>query len=96
MGNGEIFEIAMLICFWFPWPIAIFKIIKAKTVKGKTPLTFYFILIGYAAGIIYKLFFNFNYVFLFYAVNFLTVLIQLMLYYYYHAIETKTEPPQWL
>ena len=36
--TAELFEIIMILCFGFSWPISIIKTLKAKTAAGKSPL----------------------------------------------------------
>ncbi len=94
--NGAIFEIIMLICFGLSWPVTIINTIKTKTVKGVTPLFYYLLLVGYVAGVIYKIFYHYDYVLIFYILNLLMVLIQVILYHYYNYKEVRQEPPHWL
>lgn len=85
---SEIFEVIMMLCFGFSWPVNICKSYKARSNKGKSLLFLCFILIGYIAGIISKLtndFYiaSFNqkwYVLMFYIINTIMVLIDLILY----------------
>ena len=85
---SEIFEIMMILCFGISWPLNIYKSYKAKTTKGKSLMFLCFILIGYMAGIISK-FLNESYmaafaqkwyVLVFYFINSIMVLIDLLLY----------------
>lgn len=51
---AEFFEVIMLVCFGFSWPLNVIKAYKARTTKG-TSLWFIFLIItGYIAGIISK------------------------------------------
>ena len=77
----KIFEIIMLLCFGFAWPTSIYKSVKSKSVEGKSVLFLYIILLGYLAGIINKILNDFDYVTYLYAINFLMVFTDLMLYY---------------
>lgn len=79
----SVFEILMLVSFGFAWPANIYKSIKSKSVKGKSLTFLYIILIGYVMGILHKVFYNFDFVIIFYGINFLMVLADLILYYKY-------------
>ncbi|SHJ37884.1 hypothetical protein [Parasporobacterium paucivorans] len=79
---AEIFEMLMVICFGISWPLSIYKSLKSRTAKGKS-LTFEcFILIGYVFGIISKLTqSSISYVLIFYVINFISVSIDIGLYF---------------
>jgi hypothetical protein len=77
----SIFEIAMLLCFGFAWPFSIIKSWKSRTTKGKS-LTFLLIVIaGYTAGILHKIFYNYDIVVWFYVANMTMVAADTVLYY---------------
>lgn len=72
----------MVILFGISWPMNIIKSWKSKTAKGKSLLFMLFILIGYFAGIASKIIAgNITYVFIFYIINTLMVLTDLILYF---------------
>ena len=77
----KIFEILMLVCFGFAWPTSIYKSITSKSVEGKSVLFLYIILAGYTFGIINKIINSPDYVIALYAINFIMVFTDLMLYY---------------
>lgn len=77
----SIFEIGMLVCFGFAWPAAIMKSIKTKSVEGKSVLFLYIVMTGYLFGIVHKIVNNLDFVVFLYALNFLMVFTDLMLYY---------------
>ena len=77
----SIFEIGMLVCFGFAWPISIAKSIKTKSIEGKSLLFIYVILLGYLFGMTHKIMYNLDFVVLLYALNFIMVFTDLMLYY---------------
>lgn len=79
----SIFEITMLICFGASWPLAIYKTVKAKNPIGKSVLFLYLVLIGYIAGCMHKMYFNFDNVFWLYTLNALMVLADLVLTHCY-------------
>lgn len=77
----SIFEIFMLVCFGFAWPVAIYKSITSKSVEGKSLLFIYVVLTGYVFGILHKIIFNFDFVIILYIINFCMVFVDLTLYY---------------
>ncbi|MEI8247593.1 MAG: hypothetical protein WCI51_17290 [Lentisphaerota bacterium] len=79
----SIFEAIMLICFGASWPLAIYKTVKAKNPVGKSVPFLYLVLIGYIAGCLHKVYFNFDKVFWLYTLNALMVLVDLILTHYY-------------
>lgn len=83
MNMISIFEIIMLICFGLSWPVAIIKTLRSKTVKGVSSLFYWFVFIGYVAGTIHKIIFNFDLVIILYIANCLMVGTQIVLYYFY-------------
>lgn len=78
----SVFEIGMLVCFGFAWPTSIYKSIKSKSVEGKSVLFMYIIMTGYLFGMIHKIVYNLDFVIVLYAINFIMVFIDLLLYYY--------------
>ncbi len=77
----DIFEVLMIVCFGLSWPVSIFKSYKAKSTKGKSVFFLIFILLGYACGIFAKAAAgNINYVLIFYIINFVMVLADILLY----------------
>jgi len=50
-----LFEAAMLLCFGASWPVSIFKALRTKFVRGKSPLFMVLVIFGYACGITHKL-----------------------------------------
>lgn len=79
---SEIFEAFMVISFGISWPLSIYKSYKSRTTKGKSLLFMIFVLFGYGCGITSKLLAeNLTYVFIFYALNFVMVSLDLYLYY---------------
>jgi lipopolysaccharide export LptBFGC system permease protein LptF len=77
----KIFEILMLVCFGFAWPTSIYKSVKSKSVEGKSVLFMYIVMAGYLFGIANKMVNSPDYVIVLYAINFVMVFIDLMLYY---------------
>jgi hypothetical protein len=52
---AEIFEIIMIVCFGFSWPMNVIKSYKSRTTKGKSLWFLLLIITGYVFGIIGKL-----------------------------------------
>ncbi len=77
----SIFEVFMLICFGFAWPTNIYKSIKSKSIEGKSVLFLYVVFLGYLFGILHKIIYSKDIVIVFYIINALMVLIDLILYY---------------
>lgn len=94
----SVFETIMLVCFGASWPLAIYKTIKAKNPVGKSMPFLYLVFIGYIAGCMHKIYFNFDKVFWLYVLNSTMVLVDIVLCQYYismHAkLHEKIEPPQ--
>ena len=79
---AEIFEIIMIVCFGFSWPMNVIKSWRARTTKGKSLPFLLLIITGYVFGIIGKLVGgNFKwYVLFFYCLNFVMVGADLLMY----------------
>lgn len=79
---AELFEIIMIVCFGFSWPMNVIKSYRARTTKGKSLPFLLLIITGYVFGIIGKLVGgNFKwYVLFFYVLNLAMVSVDLMLY----------------
>ncbi|OGS21516.1 MAG: hypothetical protein A2252_00050 [Elusimicrobia bacterium RIFOXYA2_FULL_39_19] len=84
------FEIIMLVCFGVSWPVSIYKSFKTKNVSGKSAWFLWLIIVGYISGILHKIIFNMDFVIIFYALNGIFVLIDLMLYYKYSKKAVKS------
>ena len=83
MSNiAEIFEIIMIVCFGFSWPVNVIKSYRARTTKGKSLVFLLLISTGYVFGIIGKIIGgNFKwYVLFFYVLNLCMVLTDLAMY----------------
>ncbi len=79
---SQLFETIMVITFGISWPTSIYKSYTARTAKGKSLFFLCFILIGYICGMISKIAAgSLTYVFIFYAINFIMVFIDLLLYF---------------
>ncbi len=79
---AELFEIIMIVCFGFSWPMNVIKSYRARTTKGKSLPFLLLIITGYVFGIIGKLIggsFKW-YVLFFYVLNLAMVSVDLALY----------------
>ncbi len=77
----SVFEIGMLLCFGFAWPLSIYKSIKSKSIKGKSLIFMYVVVLGYIFGIIHKFMYNKDFVIALYMLNALMVSVDIVLYY---------------
>jgi hypothetical protein len=77
----SIFEIIMLVCFGAAWPFSIYKSYTSRKNLGKSVFFLYIIVVGYIAGILHKLFYNYNGVIFLYILNTLMVSTDIVLYY---------------
>lgn len=77
------YEALMLICFGVSWPVALIKTYTTKSVKGKSFLFLFLILLGYIFGVIHKIIYNFDYVILLYILNGLLVAADMALWFAY-------------
>jgi lipopolysaccharide export LptBFGC system permease protein LptF len=87
----QIFESLMVIFFGFSWPANIVKSYKVRTTRGKSLLFLILVLTGYFFGITSKLLSNtINYVLVFYIINSVMVLADIILYFRNRAIDRQT------
>ena len=87
----EIFEIIMIVCFGFSWPMNVIKSWRARTTKGKSLPFLLLIITGYVFGIIGKLIggsFKW-YVLFFYVLNLAMVSVDLALYVRNYRLDKK-------
>lgn len=79
---ANVFEILMLICFGFSWPINFRKALKSRTTKGISILFLSLIAFGYIFGILAKFFNNnISYVIIFYVINLIFVSANIIIYF---------------
>lgn len=76
----SIFEITMLVCFGLAWPVSVYKSIKSKSTKGKSFIFLLVVFIGYIAGTLHKIFYNFDLVIILYIINGIMVLLDMILF----------------
>lgn len=94
---ANVLEMIMIIFFGLSWPLNIYKLIKNRSAKGVSVWFYYFIDLGYAAGIAAK-FINMNngtevpfYVLFFYILNFCMVLAGIIIYYRNKKLDREKE-----
>lgn len=90
-------EAIMIVCFGLSWPINIYKLLKSRTAKGTGVMFYYFIDIGYVAGIAAKAVKLSQgvatpwYVWFFYILNFCMVLCGIIIYYRNKKLDKESE-----
>ncbi len=77
------FEIGMLVCFGISWPISIWKQYRSKRSDGKSLRFGAIVVLGYACGVLHKVFYNYDAVIFLYLLNITFVLIDIGLTVYY-------------
>ncbi|PKN46962.1 MAG: hypothetical protein CVU59_04450 [Deltaproteobacteria bacterium HGW-Deltaproteobacteria-17] len=77
---SSVFEALMLLCFAAAWPAAIHKSWVSRTARGKSLAFLVIVLVGYFAGIAYKITGNLDRVIIMYAFNACLVSVDLGLY----------------
>lgn len=76
----SLFEIIMLLCFGAAWPFSIYKSLKSKSNNGKSFIFLLVVMIGYLSGILHKMFYSYDLVIYLYALNFLMVSVDAILW----------------
>ena len=76
---AQFFEAIMLICFGAAWPISIYKLYKSKSAGGKSRLFLIIVMVGYMAGICYKIYGRMDAIIVLYIVNLIMVFIDFLL-----------------
>jgi hypothetical protein len=83
----SIYEIVMLACFGFAWPISIHKSITSKSTGGKSPMFSYVVILGYLSGMTHKWLYSRDLVLVLYAINMAMVTIDLLVFYRNRRLE---------
>ncbi|MCQ2796792.1 MAG: hypothetical protein MJ213_05825 [Bacilli bacterium] len=92
---ADILEAIMVVAFGCSWPFNVYKSFKSKSTKGKSIVFLILIEVGYVAGITGKIINpNFDWstrwwIFMFYILNFLMVLADIVLYFINRQREVK-------
>jgi hypothetical protein len=79
----------MLICFGAAWPFSIYRSYTSRSIAGKSLFFLLVLLLGYASGIMHKVFFSFDRVIFLYILNFIMVGIDTLLYYRNYRLSRK-------
>jgi hypothetical protein len=88
----SVFEIVMLLCFGAAWPSSIHKSYVSRTSKGKSLFFLFIVLVGYGCGILHKVFYSFDWVILFYLLNGVMVVIDMVLYFRNASLDKQRAP----
>ena len=92
----SVFEVLMLVCFGAAWPFSIYRSLTSRSIAGKSVTFLFVVLVGYAAGVLHKLLYRYDYVIFLYALNGCMVLTDIVLYFrnrLYHIRESLKENP---
>jgi len=71
----------MLICFGAAWPFSIHKSYTSRVTGGKSVIFLYVIFLGYIAGTMHKLFYNYDLIIIQYILNGTMVFIDILLFH---------------
>lgn len=85
------FEIGMLVCFGFGWPMSIWKTLKSKQSAGKSVRFLLIVITGYVCGILHKIFFYYDFVIYLYILNLAMVAFDLYLTILYRKRDKEPE-----
>ena len=77
----SIFEVLMIICFGFAWPLNVYNSLRIRSTKGKNLLFLSMILLAYVFGILHKLTYSRDPALYFYLFNAAMVLADYILYF---------------
>ena len=75
-----IYEVVMLVCFGAAWPLSIYRSWVTGSNGGKSLFFLIVILVGYLAGILHKLFENYDRVIFLYVLNCVLVSIDISIF----------------
>ncbi len=79
---SSVFEIIMLVCFGFSWPMNVIKAVKARTARNMSLPFILLIITGYVAGITAKLISHqITFVLAVYVINLVIVAVNLAVYF---------------
>ncbi|WP_317854916.1 hypothetical protein [Chakrabartyella piscis] len=87
----SIFEALMLLCFGAAWPLSIYRSYTSRTTGGKSLPFLLVIILGYVAGIINKLLYNYDFVLYLYILNMAMVSVDALLWIRNRRIELKAK-----
>lgn len=90
----SIFEAAMMLGFGLAWPFNIYKSVKSRSSQGKSLGFLLIIETAYLCGIIHKVLYSRDIVLVLYALNFLMVMADLVLFFVNRRRERRALPTQ--
>lgn len=93
MPDLSVFEVMMLLCFGFAWPVSIWKSWHSRTNGGKSPVFLVIVCVGYVAGILHKVFYQYDAVIWLYVLNGGMVVCDLLLYVRNATLMRRGGPP---
>lgn len=76
----SIYEVLMIVCFGFAWPINVYNSVRTGSTKGKNLLFLLMIVLAYVFGILHKLVYSRDGAVYFYVLNACMVLADVALY----------------
>lgn len=85
----NVFEITMMICFGSSWPFSIYKSYTSRSTKGKSVVFLYIVSLGYMAGVLHKIYYSYDFIIIFYIINLLLVMTDMILFYRNLRIEKQ-------
>lgn len=88
------FEILMLLCFGFAWPVSLRKSWISRTNSGKSVIFLVVIVVGYVAGIIHKILHSRDYVIVLYTLNMAMVSADIVLWFRNDRLDSRIGPRQ--
>ena len=89
MEPAKFFEAVMLLCFGAAWPFSIYRLLKTRWAEGKSIAFLVIVLLGYAAGILYKITGRMDNVIYLYVLNMIMVSIDLALCIHYKRLRGR-------
>jgi len=87
----SIFEAVMIISFGVAWPTSLIKSWKSRTAKGKSLPFMLIIVLGYLSGIVNKIIYSRDIIIIFYVINLLMVLADVVLYFRNRKIDIAAD-----
>ncbi|MEN6330968.1 MAG: hypothetical protein ABFD57_03150, partial [Smithella sp.] len=68
---------------------SIYKSYTSRSTKGKSVVFLYIVSIGYMAGVLHKIYYSFDFIIIFYVINLLLVITDMLLFYRNMHIEKQ-------
>lgn len=85
----SVFEVLMIVCFGFAWPVNVYNSLHTHSTKGKNLLFLFMIVLAYVFGILHKLTFSRDPALWFYLFNAAMVLADVALYFHNRRREIR-------